>query len=337
MLACCCLFSAYAPAQQAKLLGMHCMLHWKPTVHDFGHHDLLLPCMVCCCFTAVHSPPTSSPLSLPLSVGADLSDTPPKTAAAATASPTVSGGAAPEAAAAAASPAAAAPASVMDLLSSLGGPGPSVPAQPAAAPAAAANPFAPEAPAAVPPAPALAAALAAAAPALAAAPAPPEAAMPPPVQAVPAAAPAPPPSAATGPPAAAAAASVPDPFGADAFFAAAAGPPPIQPVGDVAAWFRKLCTSTSGILYEDAFLQVPGRAGAWVGGQLAGRAGGWVGALPEGEVLSRIPRGKGCGRRGGLACWGFTCTCLVVLHLARSLSFPTCACALKCPATTPLC
>lgn len=38
--------------------------------------------------------------------------------------------------------------------------------------------------------------------------------------------------------------------------AAAAGPAPIQPIGDVGAWFRKLCASTSGILYEDQFLQV---------------------------------------------------------------------------------
>ncbi|PRW60941.1 AP-2 complex subunit alpha-1-like [Chlorella sorokiniana] len=38
--------------------------------------------------------------------------------------------------------------------------------------------------------------------------------------------------------------------------AAAAGPAPIQPAGDVGAWFRKLCAATSGILYEDSFLQV---------------------------------------------------------------------------------
>jgi hypothetical protein len=38
--------------------------------------------------------------------------------------------------------------------------------------------------------------------------------------------------------------------------AAAVGPAPIQPVGDVQAWLRKLCTSSSGILYEDPFLQV---------------------------------------------------------------------------------
>lgn len=38
--------------------------------------------------------------------------------------------------------------------------------------------------------------------------------------------------------------------------AASAGPAPIQPIGDVGAWFRKLCASTSGILWEDQFLQV---------------------------------------------------------------------------------
>ena len=27
-------------------------------------------------------------------------------------------------------------------------------------------------------------------------------------------------------------------------------------MGDVDAWFRKLCSAPSGVLYEDAFLQV---------------------------------------------------------------------------------
>lgn len=33
-------------------------------------------------------------------------------------------------------------------------------------------------------------------------------------------------------------------------------PPAIQPVGDVDAWFRKLATGGSGVLYEDPYLQV---------------------------------------------------------------------------------
>ncbi len=34
------------------------------------------------------------------------------------------------------------------------------------------------------------------------------------------------------------------------------GPPPeIRPTGDIAAWYRKLCTATSGVLYEDTYLQ----------------------------------------------------------------------------------
>lgn len=74
--------------------------------------------------------------------------------------------------------------------------------------------------------------------------------------------------------------------------AAAAGPAPIQPIGDVGAWFRKLCASTSGILYEDQFLQVgphgwlvwrPGNRGwlgsQWLGSQrpaAAGAAAAWL-------------------------------------------------------------
>ncbi len=35
------------------------------------------------------------------------------------------------------------------------------------------------------------------------------------------------------------------------------GPPPeIRPVGDIGEWFRKLATSSSGVLYEDTYLQV---------------------------------------------------------------------------------
>ena len=33
-------------------------------------------------------------------------------------------------------------------------------------------------------------------------------------------------------------------------------PPEIRPLGDVEAWHRKLCVSPSGVLYEDAYLQV---------------------------------------------------------------------------------
>ena len=32
-------------------------------------------------------------------------------------------------------------------------------------------------------------------------------------------------------------------------------PPEIRPVGDIAAWYQKLCTSSSGVLYEDTYLQ----------------------------------------------------------------------------------
>jgi hypothetical protein len=47
-----------------------------------------------------------------------------------------------------------------------------------------------------------------------------------------------------------------DPFGSDVFAAAAAGPAPIHPIGDLAAWFRKLCINANGVLYEDPFIQV---------------------------------------------------------------------------------
>ena len=33
-------------------------------------------------------------------------------------------------------------------------------------------------------------------------------------------------------------------------------PPEIRPTGDIAAWYQKLCTSSSGVLYEDTHLQV---------------------------------------------------------------------------------
>lgn len=33
-------------------------------------------------------------------------------------------------------------------------------------------------------------------------------------------------------------------------------PPGTQPIGDVQEWYRKLVTTNSGILYEDAYLQV---------------------------------------------------------------------------------
>ena len=32
-------------------------------------------------------------------------------------------------------------------------------------------------------------------------------------------------------------------------------PPEIRPAGDIAAWYQKLCTSSSGVLYEDTYLQ----------------------------------------------------------------------------------
>lgn len=186
---------------------------------------------------------------------ADLSDTPTKPASAA-ASPMAAGAAATGAAAAGAAAgvaAATAPANVMDLLHALGD-SPQATAPPGAA---AANPFG--SPKAAAPAPTPAVAPAAASPVPAPAAAPTAAAVP--------VAPAPAVTPAAAAPAAAAAA--PDPFGADMFAAAAAaGPAPIQPIGDVGAWFRKLCASTSGILWEDQFLQVgccslPGGGWQW--------------------------------------------------------------------------
>lgn len=37
---------------------------------------------------------------------------------------------------------------------------------------------------------------------------------------------------------------------------AAGGAEPVRPVGDINDWFRKLCQSPSGVLYEDNYLQV---------------------------------------------------------------------------------
>lgn len=34
------------------------------------------------------------------------------------------------------------------------------------------------------------------------------------------------------------------------------GAEPVRPVGDINDWFRKLCQSPSGVLYEDNYLQV---------------------------------------------------------------------------------
>lgn len=36
----------------------------------------------------------------------------------------------------------------------------------------------------------------------------------------------------------------------------AGGAEPVRPVGDINDWFRKLCQSPSGVLYEDNYLQV---------------------------------------------------------------------------------
>lgn len=38
--------------------------------------------------------------------------------------------------------------------------------------------------------------------------------------------------------------------------AAAGGAEPVRPIGDINDWFRKLCQSPSGVLYEDNYLQV---------------------------------------------------------------------------------
>ena len=37
--------------------------------------------------------------------------------------------------------------------------------------------------------------------------------------------------------------------------AAPGGPEPVRPTGDINDWFRKLCQSPSGVLYEDNYLQ----------------------------------------------------------------------------------
>lgn len=37
---------------------------------------------------------------------------------------------------------------------------------------------------------------------------------------------------------------------------AAGGAEAVRPVGDINDWFRKLCQSPSGVLYEDNYLQV---------------------------------------------------------------------------------
>lgn len=49
-----------------------------------------------------------------------------------------------------------------------------------------------------------------------------------------------------------------DPFGVsgDPHALMGGAPPQIRPAGDVDAWHRKLCTSASGVLYEDTCLQV---------------------------------------------------------------------------------
>ncbi len=55
-----------------------------------------------------------------------------------------------------------------------------------------------------------------------------------------------------------AAASAGDPFSVsgDPHALMGGAPPESRPTGDLEAWHRKLCTSTSGILYEDTYLQV---------------------------------------------------------------------------------
>lgn len=49
-----------------------------------------------------------------------------------------------------------------------------------------------------------------------------------------------------------------DPFSVsgDANALVGGAPQEVQPLGDVDAWFRKLCAAPSGVLYEDASLQV---------------------------------------------------------------------------------
>lgn len=49
-----------------------------------------------------------------------------------------------------------------------------------------------------------------------------------------------------------------DPFSVsgDAHTLMGGAPPDTRPTGDIDAWYRKLCTSSSGVLYEDSNLQV---------------------------------------------------------------------------------
>lgn len=56
---------------------------------------------------------------------------------------------------------------------------------------------------------------------------------------------------------AAAAPAAYDPFSVsgDAHALMGGAPPDTRPLGDIGAWFRKLCTSASGVLYEDSNLQ----------------------------------------------------------------------------------
>lgn len=51
-------------------------------------------------------------------------------------------------------------------------------------------------------------------------------------------------------------------FSADADALVGGAPQHVQPVGDVYAWFRKLCAAPSGMLYEDASSQIPHRRGS---------------------------------------------------------------------------
>ena len=62
--------------------------------------------------------------------------------------------------------------------------------------------------------------------------------------------------------------------------AASSGPQPIQPIGDIAEWYRKLLTSPSGVFYEDTHLQVQSaRCPVWAVQDFAGFAG--QGASPS--------------------------------------------------------
>ena len=84
-----------------------------------------------------------------------------------------------------------------------------------------------------------------------------------------------------------------DPFSVsgDAHALVGGAPQEVQPLGDVDAWFRKLCAAPSGVLYEDASLQVLHR---WTDGAV-------------GTALLHTPRAVTCTHRCRAACAARPC------------------------------